>query len=1368
MTETLEQRRLLDSALAGHWQFDESTGTIATNAVAGSTGSLINMEDVDRVDGRFNNGLRFDGVNEYVLIDNVVTGPTFSHSLWVRPEPTVARQGLLSHHTNGVSPFGYSVESGLDLYLEPDNTVSVWIRDGQGASFEFESAISLPDNQWNHIAITNDGSETALWINGQKSTVRAGVEWDMPASEGGFVTVGRARTQGNPIGTAFFKGTIDDVKIYKQGISGGEIKALANPEADGKFRWETTLYTVDEDAGTVTVPVIRIDGSNGAAVVNYEVVDASAKAGLDYTDVTGTVNFADGQVRANVVIPILNDTEVEGDETFNTSLNAVAGPGALDAPRTTTVVIQDDEPQPVGEGDGLQADYFRDTEFNDLAFTRIDPRIDFEWEDNKPEARLNEDNFSVRWTGTVKPLYTETYTFHAEADDGVRLWVDGQLLINQPSWTAADEYTGTINLQAGQEYDLRMEFIEGSGWAKAKLSWSSARQAKEIVPRSQLFTPDAPPTSGTGDGLRGLYYDGQTFSDLQFERIDATVDFEWQAGGPDSRVGVDQFSVRWLGQIEPLYTEEYTFHVQADDGVTLKVNGQTLIDQPEWTPATEYIGTITLEAGQRYDISLDYNEGGGWAQARLFWSSASQPKQIVPQSQLYSVDAPEPPASGSGDGLLGTYFDDNTFTNDVFERVDQRIDFGWQDGSPRADIPADNFSVVWSGFIEPRYGETYTFHLSVDDAAELFVDGVKIIDVPSWTPAPEYTGQITLVEGQQVPIELRFRENTGWASASLSWSSSSQSKEVVPQSQLYSGSNGTPIGTGTGLLGQYFDNRDFTRRKVLRVDETIDFDFGIEAPVPTMGVNDFSIRWDGQVEPRTTGTWTFRTESDDGVRLWVDGNLIINQWVDQAYTAHQGQISLEAGVKYDIRVEYYEAGGQSAMRLLWQGPNTPLEVIPSTQLYPAETPPAPTAGDFVLEDYVTGLTQPTAIDHTSDGWMFIAEKSGIIKLFKDGQVTQFADLRDDVNNVRDRGLIGFAVHPDFPQQPYVYAAYTYDPPEANGNTLGLAGRDERGNRPSRVVKLTATAESGFEIAEAGSGEVIVGKNSTWEHVTRPDLDSTQNFDLPPSGQNPDGTWVQDFLGTDSQSHSIGALRFGTDGALYISNGDGTSYGAVDPRSERVQDLDNLSGKLLRVDPLTGRGFADNPFFDGDLDSNRSKVFALGLRNPYRMAIHPETNDIFLGDVGWGTWEEINVVDFSDGGGENFGWPWYEGADSGNDPTRGYRDLPAAQEFYLNNSAIVPLWSGRHGGADGAVAVTAGDFYTGETNYYPDLYENAFFFTDYGRNDVRAMILNPDGSVNSIESLTDPEGRLVMMDQGIDGAIYVVDINGRIRRLGFES
>ena len=133
------------------------------------------------------------------------------------------------------------------------------------------------------------------------------------------------------------------------------------------------------------------------------------------------------------------------------------------------------------------------------------------------------------------------------------------------------------------------------------------------------------------------------------------------------------------------------------------------------------------------------------------------------------------------------------------------------------------------------------------------------------------------------------------------------------------------------------------------------------------------------------------------------------------------------------------------------------------------------------------------------------------------------------------------------------------------------------------------------------------------------------------------------LKVDSRSHAGGALAFGPDGALYVSVGDGTSFNFADPRSFYVQDLDSLAGKILRIDPITGSGLADNPFVEpgADLAANRSKVWQLGLRNPFTMNFD-ETGQLFISEVGWAKWEEIN----SAGAGANFGWPFYEGGDNG--------------------------------------------------------------------------------------------------------------------------
>ena len=405
-------------------------------------------------------------------------------------------------------------------------------------------------------------------------------------------------------------------------------------------------------------------------------------------------------------------------------------------------------------------------------------------------------------------------------------------------------------------------------------------------------------------------------------------------------------------------------------------------------------------------------------------------------------------------------------------------------------------------------------------------------------------------------------------------------------------------------------------------------------------------------------------------------------------------------------------------------------------------------GGFVLETFASGFNQPTAIDWTFDGdKVFVAQQNGVVRLVDDGSLsdTPFIDISAQVNDTRDRGLLGLAVHPNFPNQPYVYLAFTYDPPEVFDNS-GLAGADGNGNRPSRVIRVEADPNTDFTTAIPNSEVVIVGTNSTWENISRPDANSTNNFDIPPSGITEDGENIQDYLAADSESHSIGALRFGTDGSLFISNGDGTSYNDEDPRTVRVQDIDNLSGKILRVDPITGDGLSDNPFYDGNPNSNRSKVYSYGLRNPFRFTIDPDTNEPYIGDVGWKTWEEINT-----GKGANFGWPYYEGGDGVSLQQNEYQVLPEAQAFYESGQFTAPLYARSH--SNGAVAIIMGDFYTGDT--FPDIYDNALFFSDFGDSTVRYLTFEAGGEA-TVNTFQDNVSGLTQISTGPDSNLYGVD------------
>lgn len=413
---------------------------------------------------------------------------------------------------------------------------------------------------------------------------------------------------------------------------------------------------------------------------------------------------------------------------------------------------------------------------------------------------------------------------------------------------------------------------------------------------------------------------------------------------------------------------------------------------------------------------------------------------------------------------------------------------------------------------------------------------------------------------------------------------------------------------------------------------------------------------------------------------------------------------------------------------------------------------------FISETVKGGFNSPIDIEFAPHGLVFVAELPGIVKVIADGQLlTQpFIDISSQCNLSENRGLLGIAVHPDFPAMPYVYLNYTYDPPQTAAYS-GMAGRDGDGQRVSRLSRVTADVNNGFVTAVPGSEVVLVGNQSSWANIANPSAAQEDNSDGWTCYENhvAFGTPVQDCMPADGRSHSVGAVEFGTDGSLFFSNGDGSSFVIVDPRALRSLDLDSLAGKIMRIDPITGEGLSDNPFYNGNPNSNRSKIYDLGLRNPYRFTIDPYTNIPWIGDVGWATWEEINS-----GRGQDFGWPCYEGGNSVNLRTGGYEELAQCSAYYANNSSVTPAISWNRSGAGGAAL--AGPIYTASA--YPADFADARFYADYVQGWIKYQ--TPGGQIFDFAANIPA---LVDLELGPDGNLYYLEfLSGTLKRFVYDT
>lgn len=384
---------------------------------------------------------------------------------------------------------------------------------------------------------------------------------------------------------------------------------------------------------------------------------------------------------------------------------------------------------------------------------------------------------------------------------------------------------------------------------------------------------------------------------------------------------------------------------------------------------------------------------------------------------------------------------------------------------------------------------------------------------------------------------------------------------------------------------------------------------------------------------------------------------------------------------------------------------------------------------FEVEPVATGLFLPTSFAFAPGNRIYITEKYGMVRTVRDGvlQEKAFFNLSKEVNTHADRGLLGIATFPQFASNPYVYLAYVYNPSESRVY-------DESGARVSRVLRVSANPNN-YDVYQPGSEMVLLGKNSNFANIGNP----AQGDKKPYSCQDAAGNPVVDCFPEEGTAHQINHMIFGSDGSLFVASGDGINYS---DGSLRAQDLNRLSGKVLRVNPFTGAGYANNPYFDGDVNSNRSKVWLYGMRNPFRIALSPFSGNLMVAEVGNNKWEEITEA----GKGANLGWPCFEG------PVPNAYD-PICQPVLNGTSAVIsPTYSYPHSAGRGAAI--GGDFVTNRA--WPGQYRNSYYFADFNVGIIYQMSFDGAGRASVSEFITVIPGP-VQVSYGPDGNLYVLSV-----------
>lgn len=522
----------------------------------------------------------------------------------------------------------------------------------------------------------------------------------------------------------------------------------------------------------------------------------------------------------------------------------------------------------------FSAKYFDNTTFSGTpVLTREDPEIDFVWRSGSPDPAVPVDRFSARWSKT-QYFGAGRYEFTAVADDGVRLYIDGKRVIDQWQGPANTEYRYVADLGTGN-HTIKMEYVEQGGGALASLTWDST-----------LGQP--------GDTFRAQYWNlPSSINEIPSGEPDVVrdeddINHDWESGSPATNISANRFAGRWTKTLN-LAPGEYEFTATADDGVRLIVDGVTVIDGWRDQAPTTYRTRLPMDGGP-HSLVMEYYEHSGGAVARLGYNQVGD----LPSEPAYAAEYWNTADETSPTSIPARAAD--------LERDDESIVFEWGPGSPAPSIGPDFFVARWTRTVVLSAG-VYRFSGARDDGIRVFVDNDFVVD--AWQQQNAAYSRDKVISGGTHVIRVEYFEAKSGASALFNYE---RIGDVVPADD--------------GYAAEYFANRELSGVPALtRQDDAIDFNWRSGSPAQGIPANDFSARWTKSMVLED-GDYEFTVTGDDGVRLFVDGVLVLDKWVRQSPTTYTVARHLGEGT-HQIVLEYFEAGGGAVARFGFEATEEP-------------------------------------------------------------------------------------------------------------------------------------------------------------------------------------------------------------------------------------------------------------------------------------------------------------------------------------------------------------------------------------------------------------------------------------------------------------